>query len=56
MFSTDIFQYKRSNLETKNISKQVNWSKYNTLSPKKYYFLETVKSLSVSLLLGNILT
>lgn len=56
MVSTDNFQDKRSNLETKNISKQVNWSKYSTLSPKKYYFLDTIEPLSVSLLLGNILT
>ena len=40
-------------MESGNLSKSVNWSKYNTVSPEKYYFLVTIKWLSVSLQLEN---
>ena len=42
-------------MESKNSSKSVNWSKYNTLWSEKYYFLDTIKWLNVSPLLENVL-
>ena len=45
-----------NHLESKNLSKLVNWSRCNTVSPENYYFLETIKWLSVPLQLENTLT
>ena len=53
--SADNFQNKDVIWSQKNLSKPVNWSKYNTVSLEKYYFLDTIKWLSVSLQLENTL-
>ena len=43
LFSADNFQHKKVIRNQQNLSKSVSWSKYNTVSPEKYYFLGTIK-------------
>lgn len=52
--STNNFQNKRSHLGSKNLPKLANWSKYSTISPEEYYYIDTIKRLREPLLLENI--
>ena len=54
--SPDNFQDKEVIWSETNLSESVNWSKYNTFFPDKYYFWDTIKWLSVSLQFENTLT
>ena len=47
--SPDNFQDKEVIWSRKKNSESVNWSKYNAVSTEKYYFLDTIIWLSVSL-------
>lgn len=43
IFSKGNFEDKTSHLKPKNLSKLVNWLKYNTFSSTHYYFRDTNK-------------
>ena len=54
-FSPDNFQDKEVTLSQKNLSESINWSNI-TVFPEKYYFLDTIVWLNVSLQFEKTLT